>query len=219
MPLILRQAEINNSLMFFTMVMASGPREGTSSVLTLCLVTNFRNRFCPEINKRGMNTPRPSCFELLIQPLCLNHLFLIFWQYFYIFPFRMYFQYFSQVCGICRRFLALFLSGCWGNYRTGTAKLDCWVINSPLVFWFFGFFIIYVFTIPSSSCIFAVNELKWLIRLTVIERAKKRCKLNFGSKLETSFNFVNGQTGPGSGFWQCFRLVWRPSKLFESFIA
>ena len=128
----------------------------------------------------------------------------------------MYFHYFSHVCGICRRFLALFLSGCWGNYRTGTAKLDCWVINSPLVFWFFGFFIIYVFTIPSSSCIFAVNELKWLISLTVIERAKKRCKLNFGSKLKTSFNFVNGQTGPGSGFWQCFRLVWRPLKLFES---
>lgn len=100
MPLILRKAEIN-SLMFFTMVMASGPREGTSSVLTLCLVANFRNRFCPEINKRGMNTPRPSCFELPIQPLYVNHLFLIFWQYFYIFPFRMYFfEYFSHVCGM-----------------------------------------------------------------------------------------------------------------------
>ena len=81
MPLILRQAEIN-SLMFFTMVMASGPREGTASVLTLFLVINFRNRFCPEINKGEMNTPRPSCFQLPIQPLCLNHLFLIFRQYF-----------------------------------------------------------------------------------------------------------------------------------------
>ena len=100
MPLILCKAEIN-SLMFFTMVMASGPREGTSSVLTLCLVANFRNRFCPEINKRGMNTPRPSCFELPIQPLYVNHLFLIFWQYFYIFPFIMYFfEYFSHVCGM-----------------------------------------------------------------------------------------------------------------------
>lgn len=100
MPLILRQAEIN-SLMFFTMVMASGPKEGTSSVLTLCLVTNFRNRFCPAINKRGRNTPWPSCFQLPIQPLWLNHLFLIFRQYLYIFPFRMYFfQYFPHVCGM-----------------------------------------------------------------------------------------------------------------------
>lgn len=116
----------------------------------------------------------------------------------------------------CRRFLALFLSGCWGTYGTGAAKLNCWVINSPLVFWFFGFFIINVFTIH----IFLVHFCTQLIEMTYLlkgyRHGKKSCKLNFGSKLKTSFNFVHGQTGPGSGFWQCFRLVWSPLRLFES---
>lgn len=116
----------------------------------------------------------------------------------------------------CRRFLTLFLSGCWGYYRTGTAKLDCWVINSPPVFWFFGFFMIYVFTIHFFLMHFCSQWIEMTYPLKGYRQGKKRCKLNLGSKLKTSFNFVYGQTGPGSGFWQCFRLVWRPLKLFES---
>ena len=116
----------------------------------------------------------------------------------------------------CRRFLTLFLSGCWGYYRTGTAKLDCWVINSPPVFWFFGFFIIYVFTIHFFLMHFCSQWIEMTYPLKGYRQGKKRCKLNLGSKLKTSFNFVYGQTGPGSGFWQCFRLVWRRLKLFES---